>query len=544
MKAKYVKIRFRVAIGAIALALSLGLSACGSAGASDTTAETTVQNEDAATDAPEAIQYQALTADDITTNDALDNSEDGGHAIEADGTTEGYSNTAVTKTGDSEGDEADFYGENAAIFATNKATLYLTQMLITTNGAHANAVFSYGEGTTVNITDSYIETEGNCSGGLMTTGGGTTNADNVTIHTSGNSSAAIRSDRGGGTVTVTDSYATTSGTGSPAIYSTADITVEDSYLESSGSQGVVVEGSNSVTLKDVDMVADNTEKNSDKSEYYQAVMIYQSQSGDAAEGLSSFTMEGGTLENKNGDIFFVNNTASNISLTDVDITNDDADGIFLRAAAAGWGQDGSNGGLVTLNASDQEINGDIVVDSISVLNLYLNDGSNFTGAITGTAVEGGDSGRSGDVYVELDEGSTWTLTGDSYIKSLTCDEDAVNLNGYKLYVDGEEYAAGTASSGEPIEIEIKESSGMPGEPPEGMGGGKPGQAPDGNGGSGEGGQPPEGNGGHAPDGNGGPGQGGPNGGGSGQGGPNGGGPGQDGQAPGEPPSNGNNSQSN
>ena len=188
------------------------------------------------------------------------------------------------------------------------------------------------------------------------------NAENLTINTSGNSSAAIRSDRGGGTVTVTGGSYTTSGTGSPVIYSTADITVNNAEMESTASQGVVVEGKNSVTLNNVELTADNNTKNSDKSDYYQAVMIYQSMSGDADEGTSSFTMNGGRLTNANGDIFFVNNTATTIDLTGAEIINN-GDGIFLRAAAAGWGSEGSNGGHVNMTAADQEINGDMATVS-------------------------------------------------------------------------------------------------------------------------------------------------------------------------------------
>ena len=453
MKAKTVKKKLHITIWAVALASTVCFSAC-------TLPETTSQEENVASEETASANYKELQKSDLTLTDSVENSEDGGHAIEADGEEKEVSNTEVTKSGDSEGDEADFYGENATIFAANEATLSLEGIYVYSNGAHANGVFSYGEGTTVNISDSLIETDGNCSGGLMTTGGGTTNATNVTIHTTGNSSAAIRSDRGGGTVTVTNSYATTTGTGSPAIYSTADITVEDSYLSSDGSQGVVVEGSNLVTLNNVDMVANNTEKNSDKSEYYQAVMMYQSQSGDAAEGLSEFSMTGGTLVNKSGDIFFVNNTAANISLSGASITNEDSDGVFLRAAAAGWGQEGSNGGLVTLNASNQEISGDMVVDDISVLNFYLSDASTYEGAIN---AEGSD----GQIYVEIESGSTWKLTGDSCVTSLSCDADAIDLNGYTLYVNGVEYEEGSTSSGEAIEIEVKESQGNPGEAPDG-----------------------------------------------------------------------------
>ncbi|MBQ6622917.1 MAG: hypothetical protein IJH75_08775 [Mogibacterium sp.] len=473
-------------IFAIILTAALTLmtfTACGSDGSA------------ASADSPVTAEETILTEEDLTINETIEDTSDGGHAIEADGEEASYSNTKVIKSGEADGDEADFYGENAAIFATNGATLDLTDMVVTTDGTHANGVFSYGEGTTVNISHSVIETTGNCSGGLMTTGGGTMNASDLTIHTTGNSSAAIRSDRGGGTVTVTGGHYTTDGKGSPVIYSTADITVNEATLVSTASQGIVIEGKNSVTLNDVDLTADNNTKNSDKSEYYQAVMIYQSMSGDAAEGKSDFTMNGGTLTNKNGDIFFVNNTVTEISLSAATIVNEDEEGVFLRAAGAGWGNEGSNGGQVTMKADAQEISGDMVVDDISVLNLYLANGSTLNGAINAENSEG-------QIYVELSDDSTWTLTADSYVTSLTCDADAIDLNGHKLYVDGKEYEAGTASAGEAIEIVVTSSGG-------GMPDGKPGEGsgtpPDGKPGEGGGTAPekPDGDSGHGPGGDGG-----------------------------------------
>ena len=481
MKAKVRKKYIALFAVLAALSTTIALTSCNNGSTSSkaeesasqtqaqTEAETEAETTQAATEAA-----KVLSESDITINDTIENSADGEHAITADGENASYKNTLVTKTGDSSGDEADFYGENSAIFATNGATLDLSEMVIKTNGTHANAVFSYGEGTTVNISDSYIETSGNCSGGLMTTGGGTMNAENLTITTSGNSSAAIRSDRGGGTVNVKGGSYTTSGKGSPVIYSTADITVSDATLTSTTSEGVVIEGKNSVTLNNVDLTADNNAHNSDKSDYYNAVMIYQSMSGDAAQGLSTFSMNGGTLTNKNGDVFFVNNTATEISLDNATITNN-GDGVFLRAAAAGWGNEGSNGGQVTLNASNQKINGDMVVDSVSNLNLYLKSSSSFNGAINS-------DGQAGEVYVEIEDGSTWTLTGDSYITSLSCGTGAIKLNGHKLYVNGEEYKEGTASTGTAIEITVSSSGG---DSPDG-GGTPPDKPGDGN----DGGEPP------------------------------------------------------
>ena len=470
--------------------LSLVLSGCGSKAATQSSpAETQTASESSAeaasVSAAEAESETAGQASDQTTEqttgqtpdkasinieETIENTADGEHAITADAEEASYSNIAVVKTGEADGDEADFYGENAAVFATNGAALTLNEITVDTDGKHSNGVFSYGEGTTVNISNSVIETSGNCSGGLMTTGGGTMNASNLTIHTTGNSSAAIRSDRGGGTVNVTGGSYTTDGTGSPVIYSTADITVSDAEMESTASQGVVVEGKNSVTLNNVNLTANNVTKNSDKSAWYQAVMIYQSMSGDAAGGLASFAMNGGTLTNLNGDVFFVNNTSAAIDLTDAEIVNEDEEGVFLRAAAAGWGSEGSNGGHVTMTAAQQEIDGDMLVDEVSTLNLYLTGGSSFTGAIN-------PSGAAGEVYVEIEDGSTWTLTGDSYITSLTCSAGSINLNGHKLYVNGEEYKEGTASEGEAIVVKTSSSSSHGGP---GGNGSEPPAKPDGN----------------------------------------------------------------
>ena len=479
MKNSHKKTILKIASFLMATMMTASVAACGANNTAETTAQTATP--DTASEAVLATTAESgnkpLSAGDITVNDTIENSANGEHAITADGNSAAYSNTKVVKTGDSDsGDEADFYGDNAAIFATNGATLDLSEMVVDTNGKHANAVFSYGEGTTVNISNSYITTSGNCSGGIMTTGGGTMNAKNLTIETSGNSSAAIRSDRGGGDVNVSGGSYTTSGTGSPVIYSTADITVDDATLTSTASQGVVVEGKNSVTLNNVTLNADNNKKNSDKSAYYQAVMIYQSMSGDAAEGTSSFAMNGGTLTNANGDIFFVNNTATEIKLSEANIVNNDSSGVFLRAAAAGWGSEGKNGGQVSLYAEKQTINGDMIVDDVSNLNLYLKDSSVFNGAINPDS-------QAGEVYVELSGGSKWVLTGDSYITSLTCDADSIDLNGHTLYVNGTAYTAGSASTGEAIAVVSTggHSGGAPDKPGEGGGhndGGTPPAKPD------------------------------------------------------------------
>ena len=201
-------------------------------------------------DAPTSYE-SANTVTEDAENASYLSDQDNENAVLVSGSEVSLTGVHVSKTGSAEGDSADFYGINAAVLAADGASLDVTGAEIITNGGHANGLFSYGTGTTVNVSDTTIVTSGNNSGGLMTTGGAAMNATNVTVSTSGNSSAAIRSDRGGGTVSVYGGSYEASGVGSPAIYSTADITVENADLSASSSEAVVIEGGNSVTLRNV-----------------------------------------------------------------------------------------------------------------------------------------------------------------------------------------------------------------------------------------------------------------------------------------------------
>ncbi len=356
------------------------------------------------------------------------------------------SDATVTKTGDSDGgDNCNFYGLNAAVLVKDGSTTTITGATITSDADGANGVFSYGgnggkngaagDGTTVVISDSTITTTGDGSGGIMTTGGGVTKASNLTVETSGRSSAAIRTDRGGGTVNVDGGTYTTNGLGSPAIYSTADITVSDATLVSNLSEGVCIEGINSITLNNCDMTANNTDTNGNAT-FYDTVMIYQSMSGDADSGTSTFNMNGGTLTSKNGHVFHVTNTSAVINLNNIKIVNEDSDNILLSVCADGWNGDTNK---AEVNAKNQTLEGTILVGSDSELTLNLTNGSDFTGSIDGNITNAkGDtvSTEVGTVSVSIDKDSTWTLTADTYITSFEGDASCVNTNGYTLYVNG------------------------------------------------------------------------------------------------------------
>ena len=355
-------------------------------------------------------------------------------------------NPTVTKSGDSDGgDNCNFYGLNAAVLVKDGTTTTITGGTVTSDASGANGVFSYGgnggqngasgDGTTVIIRDTVIRTTGSGSGGIMTTGGGVTYAYDLDVETSGQSSAAIRTDRGGGTVYVDGGTYTSNGLGSPAIYSTAEIHVANATLVSNLSEGVCIEGVNSIELTDCDLTANNTKCNGNAT-FLDTIMIYQSMSGDADSGTSSFTMTGGSLTSKNGHVFHVTNTNAVITLSGVSITNEDADNILLSVCADGW-SGGSN--VSTLNAIGQVLNGAVKVGSDSALTLNLTEGSSFEGSIDGQITNASGtvvSTEAGTVSVTLDGTSTWTLTDDSYITEFNGDAANIISNGYTVYVNG------------------------------------------------------------------------------------------------------------
>lgn len=368
------------------------------------------------------------------------------NALRIDGATVTLSSITVNKSSGSSSDteSGDFYGMNAALLATDGADVTITNSTITSSAKNGNGVFSYGSSTTVTISESSITTTCDNSGGIQTTGGGTTNATNLTVSTSGSSSAAIRSDRGGGTVTVTGGTYTTSGYNSPSIYSTAAITVSNATLTATSSEALVIEGANSIALTDCTVSGNmSSDKGASSSINVHNVMIYQSMSGDAAVGKSSFSMNGGNLTNKNGDMFYITNTGCTISLTNVTIVNEETSGnLFTIAgndASKGWGTAGENGAQVVLTLSNQTISGIISVDTISTLNMTLAEKSTFSGSIT-LAENSAGTALSDNIEVTIESGSTWTLTGNSTVTKIT-NNGTIEYGEYTLTVNGTTYSA-------------------------------------------------------------------------------------------------------
>ena len=344
------------------------------------------------------------------------------------------------------GDNSSFYGVGAAVLESD-GTAYISDSTITSDAAGGAGIFAYGDGT-VYAADSTITTKQDTSGGIHVAGGGTLYAWDLDVETNGESAAAIRSDRGSGTMVVNGGSYTSNGTGSPAAYSTADITVNNATLTANGSEAVCIEGLNTLRLFDTDLTGNMSDD--DRNDITWNVILYQSMSGDSEEGNSTFEMVGGSLTAKNGGMFYTTNTESTFILNNVDISYAKENDFFLQCTGnsneRGWGSSGKNGATCNFTAIDQEMEGDVIWDSISKLDFYITDGSSFTGALVNDESWAGDGGDGyANVYISKD--SKWVVTGDSTLTNLYNAGSIVDANGKTVTIkdsDGTVYVKGSS----------------------------------------------------------------------------------------------------
>ena len=294
--------------------------------------------------------------------------------------------------------------------------------------------------TEATIKNVKITTHSDKSRGLDATYKGKINAENVIINTDGQSCAALATDRGEGEVHVKNSeintgVSKTSGRGSPLIYSTGNITVDNTKGTSYVSQIACIEGKNSieVTNSDLSGYSEGNRKDGDAYVDLGGIFIYQSMSGDADVGTSHFTAKDSKLTipqessvYKEAPMFHVTNTACVIDLKNTEFSF--GSGTFLEVSSQNqWGTTGSNGGNAELNTDSEKIDGNVIVDNISSLNWTMKN-TEFKGAVNST----------GNTTINVADGSTWTLTGDSSLSSLAV-SGKIDYRNYKLTVNGKTY---------------------------------------------------------------------------------------------------------
>lgn len=353
-------------------------------------------------------------------------------ALAQNGGTLTIRNGTLTKSGDdTNGDSCNFYGLNSIVLSVgsdSKAVISDSSLRADSEGS--NAIFATDSGTVYAYKDTIHTTAGN-SRGLDATYGGTVIADSMDITTEGDHCAALATDRGGGNISATNSKLSTAGSGSPLLYSTGDIEVRNVTGTASGSQIAGMEGYNTILIENSDLTSTITSKTA-SDPVANGVIIYQSTSGDAESSTgetATFQAVDSQLTSsiEEGSMFYVTNTTANIYLknTGVNFDSDKAALLSIEGNSSNnWGTEGANGGTVTFTADSETLSGNITVDTISSLDLYLLDGTTYTGAMTIEENDAAEDTTESPITVNVDGTSAWIVTKDTAISNLNAADGA------------------------------------------------------------------------------------------------------------------------
>lgn len=387
---------------------------------------------------------ETTSSTEADVNTAL--AQNGGTLTITDGTLE--------KSGDdTNGDNCNFYGLNSiSLTVGEKSKTYISDSTLSADSEGSNAIFATDSGTVYAYNDTISTTAGN-SRGLDATYSGTIIADSMKITTKGDHCAALATDRGGGNISVTNSTLSTAGSGSPLLYSTGDIEVDNVTGTATGSQIAGMEGLNTILIHNSELSSTITSKTA-SDPVANGVIIYQSTSGDAESTTgeaATFQAVDSTLKSAitEGSMFYVTNTTADILLSNTTLDFDSDKAALLTVEgndANNWGTAGSNGGTVNFTAQDQTLEGDISVDTISALTLYLMDESTWTGSAQITTNSVNTSASDAPITVNIDSTSTWVVTDDTEVSALNVadggkvvDEDGKSVT---IVSDGETVVEG------------------------------------------------------------------------------------------------------
>lgn len=360
-------------------------------------------------------------------------SETGKSALRIAGATITLHNIRVEKTA-GETAATDETSEQAALTVAQGAQAVIRRAKITASAPAGRGVVGTDAGTLLEISDSSITTTGDRADGLQNAAGATTTADSLTVTTAGDYSSAVRADGNTGWLTVQGGAYTSGGAHSPAIYAAGNILAKNATLTANNSEALVLEGGRTLTLENCTVRGNmNGTLDSSREENLRNVLIYCPDSTRQQQA-ARLLIQGGSLQNGSGDLFYLTNVWCQMELDGVTI-QDGGDGVLLRVTgsdnANGWGQNGDTGTRAEVLTKDQVLEGDILVDTISTMSLTLADNSSLTGSIQVLANGEAASPLAGTVSVRIDPGCRWTLTADSVVSTLV-NNGTIEYNGHTI----------------------------------------------------------------------------------------------------------------
>jgi len=291
--------------------------------------------------------------------------------------------------------------------STTPSTVTLTGVAITASGVGGNGLFAAAGGASITMTGGSILCTAQFGHGVLAVSSGKVALDSVAITTKGSNGAALANDIAAATITANNITAATAGQGSPGIYAIGTgtvITASNSTFTSKSETGAAATGGGKVVLTNTAMTG-------------AASALKTLNQGSAT---STITVTGGSLTATAGDVIYGTGEPLTVSLSG-GTTVSSTSGNLVNAVTSG---------AVTLNLSGENVSGKLTADSTSTITANLTNSTQWSGAAANAAIS-------------LDATSTWNVTANSTLTTVT---DAAGIagssitniagNGYIVYYNG------------------------------------------------------------------------------------------------------------
>lgn len=324
------------------------------------------------------------------------------------------------KSGDTNNED----GKNAVVFTTGSSFTKIDQSDLQSTSKGSSGIAA-SEKAMVYANDSSILTSNDSANGLEAVSSGQIIANKMDITTQGNQSAAVNVKQNDGSISLTNSILSTDGNDAPLLHANGTIEADNVSGNASHSKIAEVEGGQHLSIYNSQLSSTNNHllqneliKNGIRIQCVQDSSTKEKARIDICNSILSTMIDEGSM-------FYVDGQDTNIVLNK-SLLSFDCDHVDLLHV--------SNGN-VKLTGSEETMVGNITVESHAKVDMYLLDGSSYTGS---TSCE-----EQGTLNMNISSDSSWIVSSD-------CKVNCLNIESGGEIIDADGNLVTITQQGKPI----------------------------------------------------------------------------------------------
>ena len=295
------------------------------------------------------------------------------------------------------GDTNNEGGKNAVVFTTGSSFTKIDQSDLQSTSKGSSGIVA-NEKAMVYANDSSIMTSNDSANGLEAYSNGQIIANKMDITTQGNQSAAVYAKQSDGSISLTNSTLSTDGNNAPLLYANGTIEVDNVSGTASHSKIAEVEGGQHLSIYNSQFSSTNNSLLQNET-MKNGIGMNRSDDGNDCSRIDICNSILSTMID-DGSMFYIDGQDANIVLNK-SLLSFDCDHVDLLHV--------SNGN-VKLTGSEETMVGNITAADHARADVYLLDGSSYTGS---TSYE-----NQGTLNMNISSDSSWIVSSDSKVNCL------------------------------------------------------------------------------------------------------------------------------